>query len=261
MKKAFLIYKYIIYKLRSTNEHGIHSPFVFDLYNQVFKNQWNYYSYSRIEEIRKLLLSNKKEIAILDLGAGSNFKIQKSRSIADITATASKNKKYSQLLFRLADYFQPKTILELGTSVGISTMYLAMAQSQSEVITIEGSPEIQKIAVENFNNLEISNVKSINGNFDDELPKVLNTITALDLVFFDGNHRKDATLNYFNKCLEKANSESVFIFDDIYWSREMSEAWAIIKNDPRVTVTIDIFQMGIVFFRKEQAKQHFILKF
>jgi predicted O-methyltransferase YrrM len=261
MSILFRLYKLLKYSILRTNEHGIHSPFVFNLYTAVFKNKDPFYAYETVENIRKEMLSDRREISVLDMGAGSNAENNKIRQIKNITSTATKSKKYAQLLFRLADYFQPETILELGTSVGLSTIYLAIARSKTEIITIEGSPEIRKIALENFQNAGIKNVNSILGNFDDKLPEVLNQLKALDFVFFDGNHRKEATLKYFRLCLEKSNNNSIFIFDDIYWSKEMAEAWEIIKADPAVTVTIDLFQMGIVFLRKEQAKEHFVLTY
>jgi predicted O-methyltransferase YrrM len=261
MNYLFTLLKLLKYNILKGNAHKIHSPFVFDLYNQIFKNKQEFYAYEKIEEIRKELLSDERSLEVLDLGAGSKSGNHKSRKINDITKTASKAKKYPQLLFRMANYFQPETILELGTSVGLSTMYLAIARSKSQVITIEGSPEIRNLALKNFEKCCLKNIRSIEGNFDSKLPKVLDEIKTLDMVFFDGNHRKLPTLAYFKLCQQKANEKSIFIFDDIYWSKEMAEAWEIIKRDPSVTVTIDIFQMGIVFFRKEQAKQHFILSY
>ena len=159
------------------------------------------------------------------------------------------------------DNFQPETGLELGTSLGISSAYIAKANATSSFTTIVGCSEIAAIAKENFASLNIKNVQQIIGNFDDELPKYLNRTEKLDFVFFDGNHRKEPTLNYFKQCLAKANDNSVFVFDDIYWSSEMKEAWTEIKKHERVTVTIDLFFLGIVFFRKEQARQDFILRF
>jgi predicted O-methyltransferase YrrM len=261
MSPLFSLFKLLKYSTLRSNEHGIHSPFVFDLYNQVFKNNENFYAYEKVEELRKRLLADQRQIEVLDLGAGSVSGNKKTRAVKDISGKSVKSKKYGQLLFRLVNYFQSETIIELGTSVGISTIYLAIARSKSEIITIEGSPEIRKIALANFEQSGLKNIISEEGNFDDRLPMILKKIKTADLVFFDGNHRKEATLAYFRLCLEKANDKSIFIFDDIYWSKGMAEAWEIIKADPSVTVTIDIFQMGIVFFRKEQAKEHFILAY
>jgi predicted O-methyltransferase YrrM len=261
MDKADFAVKYLKYSYLKTNAHGIHSPFVFDLYNHVIQNKTLFYAYSTIEPFRKALLEDKRTIKVKDMGAGSGSGNSAVRTISKIASTAAKKPKYSQLLFRLADHFQPQTILEIGTSLGLSTMYLAIAQSKSQVITIEGCPETRKIALENFKKASLQNIRSLEGNFDSVLPEVLSTVNSLDFVFFDGNHRKAPTISYFGQCLEKANNESVFIFDDIYWSKEMTEAWEIIKAHPRVTVSIDLFQMGIVFFRKEQAKQHFILSY
>lgn len=261
MDKAHLFYNYLKYSALSKNEHSFHSPFVFELYNDVFKNDSLFYAYRTVEDIRDSLLSDPRMITVTDLGAGSGNGLKKERKVSKIAETAAKEKKYAQLLFRFVDHFQSENILELGTSLGLGTMYLAIARSKSTVFTMEGCSETQKIAIDNFQKAELENIRPILGNFDTELPKFLATISKLDVVYFDGNHRKEATLNYFRQCLEKADNNSIFVFDDIYWSKEMTQAWEEIKAHPKVTVTLDVFQMGFVFFRTEQAKQHFILKY
>lgn len=261
MDKLHFGINYLKYNVLKTNEHGIHSPFVFDLYNKVLKNNMPFYAYAEMEKLREQLLSDSRSIAVNDLGAGSGAGLKKNRQVAAIAKTAAKAPEYAQLLFRLVDYFQPATVLELGTSLGMGTMYLAIARSKSRVITIEGCGETRKIALENFRKADLHNITSIHGNFDTELLQLLPQLESLDLVYFDGNHRREATLDYFSQCLEKANENSVFIIDDIYWSKGMTEAWEAIKAHPKVTVTLDLFQLGIVFFRTVQAKQHFVLKY
>ncbi len=256
-----LVYNYLKYRLKAVNEHKVHSPFVFDLLNQVFYNKTNYYCYSEIEKVRTALLTNQTSINHIDLGAGSHIHKKQSIKISQIAKTAAKPVKYARLLFRLVNYFQSDYILEFGTSLGISGAYLASGNLKATLITMEGSPEIAIVAEQNFKALQLTTVKQQIGNFDDLLPGIIERAPKLDFVFFDGNHRKEATLNYFDQCLKKSHAHSVFVFDDIYWSKGMEEAWEEIKHHPQVTVTIDIFQMGIVFFRTEQAKQHFVVKY
>jgi predicted O-methyltransferase YrrM len=263
---SFLI-KYIKYLLSAKTPHGIHSPFVFELVNEVINKKGSYYAYEKIEQIRRKLLISLKQIEVTDLGTGRSGK----RTISEIAELSLKSEKYGQLLFRLAYHFKPNTILELGTSLGISTSYLASANPNAKVITIEGCPNIANEAKKNFESLELNNIESVVGNFDDALLAVLarnqkpvrkdSFGEARSMVFFDGNHRKEPTLKYFFQCLEHAGNDSVFVFDDIHWSNEMEEAWAEIKSHPQVTVTVDLFFLGIVFFRKEQAKEDFIIRF
>ena len=165
------------------------------------------------------------------------------------------------MLFRFACLMQPKNILELGTSLGITTLYLSFARSSGNIYTIEGCPNIAKIAQTNFKNAKATNIDSTVGNLDKKLPEILTKIDSLDMVFFDANHTKEATLNYFYQCLEKANNNTVFIFDDIYWSEGMTEAWKEIYNNEKVTYSIDLFHLGMVFFNKEWIKSHFKVKF
>ena len=250
--------KYLKYWFSAKTAHGIHSPFVFQLYNEVINTKGNYYSFDKIEQLRKKLLLSQKEIDVTDLGTGKSGK----RTVSEITKRSLRSAKYGQLLFRLAYYFKPNTILELGTSLGITTSYLAFANPSSKVITIEGCPNISSEAKNCFQSLGLNNIETVVGNFDSVLGSRLKTQDSrLDFVFFDGNHKKNPTLNYFNQCLSHSTNDSVFIFDDIYWSDEMEDVWEEIKSHPKVTVTIDLFFLGIVFFRKEQAKENFILRF
>ena len=252
-------FNYLKYWFSAKTAHGIHSPFVFQLYNEVINKKGSYYSFDKIEQLRKRLLLSKKEIDVTDLGTGKSEK----RIVSEIAERSLKSKKYGQLLFRLAYRFKPITILELGTSLGITTSYLASANQNSKVITIEGCPNISSEAKKNFESLGLNNIETFVGNFDSVLPAVLLQLRTknCELIFFDGNHRKAPTLNYFNQCLSHSTNDSVFIFDDIHWSDEMEEAWEEIKSHPKVTVTIDLFFLGLVFFRKEQVKENFILKF
>ncbi len=261
MKKTQIIYNYLIYRIKCINEHGVHSPFVFELLLSTIYNRKAFYSYGPIENIRQNMLSLKQKVNCVDLGAGSNVQNKVSKSIYEIAGTSAKPAKYAQLLFRLINHFQPSTILELGTSLGISSAYMAAANSKSKLVTIEGCEEIAKVATRNFEKLNLKNIEQVIGNFDEVLPTVLMRVNQLDFVFFDGNHRKKPTLNYFKQCIEKAVETSIFIFDDIYWSSEMKEAWEEIKSNERVTVSLDLFYMGIIFFRKEQVKEHFVIRY
>ena len=251
----------MIYRAKSVNEHRVHSPFVYDLLLSTIYNKKKFYAYIQLEKLRNALSLSNQKVNCIDLGAGSKINNSNTKSVQTILYSSSKPAKYAQLLFRLVNHFQPTTILELGTSLGISSGYMASANSKSKLITIEGCEEIANIAKSNFQKLELKNIEQVVGNFDEVLPTVLKNINQLEFVFFDGNHRKEPTLNYFSQCLEKANEKSVFIFDDIYWSKEMKEAWEEIKKNEKVTVTLDLFYLGIVFFRTEQVKQNFIIRY
>ena len=253
--------KYISHRIKSVSKHKVHSPFVFDLIVDVFENDNSYYAFPAVELIRKKLLLSKRNLSVEDMGAGSRVFKSNQRKVKDIAKHSSKGPKFAQLLFKLVNYYQPNTIFELGTSLGLTTAYLAKSRKKGKVYSFEGSPEICKVAKNTFSSLRVKNVELIQGNFSDTLPEILPKIDVLDFAFFDGNHQKKPTLNYFNQCLEKANEHSVFVFDDIHWSDEMTEAWEEIKSHPEVTLTVDIFQFGIAFFRKGVEKQHFVLRY
>ena len=265
MYSAFqLSKKYLSYYFKALNGkgHGVHSPFVFDFIIHVLNDAKEYDLYTKIESLRKQLLKNKTIIEVEDFGAGSSLIPFKNRKVKDITASSLKKKKYAQLLFRIAKYYQSKNIIELGTSLGITTCYLASAQAGSKITTLEGSHNIAEIALNNFKEAGLNNIELIEGDFKKTLPSITDKSGITDLLFIDGNHRKKATLAYFDIFLKKANSHSIFIFDDIHWSKEMEEAWKLIQEDDSVTLTIDLFFIGLVFFSPDfKVKQHFTIRF
>jgi predicted O-methyltransferase YrrM len=260
MGKLKQIVDYITFISHSNNSHGIHSPFVFNLYNEVLNVKKEYYFYGPIESLRASYLNNHQLLEMYDLGAGSVLGKASQRKISQIASISLQSPKNAALLFRLADYFQPKNIIELGTSLGITTCYLSKAVRNSNIVTIEGNPAIAELANQSFNKLGTKNITCKIGSFDKLLKPTLEEIKSIDFMLFDGNHRLVPTLQYFDEALPFANHNSVFIFDDIYWSEEMKSAWEKIKNHPQVTVTIDLYEMGIVFFKKGQNKQHFKLR-
>jgi len=256
-----LLKSYLKHRLVAKTRHGVHSPFVYKLVDEVIYDYSSNAAYDEIEQQRKVLLKDPRVINITDLGAGSHVNNNKQRSVKDIAKNALKPAKLAQLIFRLARERQPRNIIELGTCLGITTSYLAKAVPAAKVVTIEGCPETAKVAAGNFDSLHVNNTQLLTGNFDTIFPDVINAEDKLDFVYVDGNHRKEATLNYFKWCLPKINENTLIIFDDIYWSKGMEEAWEEIKSHPQVTVTIDLFWIGLVYFRKGQKKEHFSIRY
>ena len=240
----------------------MHSPFVFQFILHVLNNKSNYQPPRAVEDLRKKLLTDSRTLSIDDFGAGSRTAFNKQRSVRRIAKSALKSKKYAQLLFRLVKHYEPKTILELGTSLGLTTSYLSLANPQAKFITIEGSEAIANVAQENFDRFGLKNIQLLNGNFDDLLPSVIPPLSSIDLAYIDGNHRYEPTMTYFAQILQKTNNDSVLVFDDIHWSNEMERAWEEIKAHPAVRCTVDVFFLGFVFFRKEfKERQHFTVRF
>lgn len=259
-----LIKKYIQYytKASSGKGHGVHSPFVYQFIRQVLLAKNDQQASSAIENQRALLFCNKNKIEVWDRGAGSRQNDKIFRSVNKIAATALKPKKYGQLLHRIVAYFNPSNVIEMGTSLGITTCYIATAVNGRPVITMEGAPTVAAIAKQNFELLGLTNIKVVQGDFDITLKAVLSDIDKVGIAYVDGNHKYIPTVQYFHDLLIKSNEDSVFIFDDIHWSEEMEQAWEQIKKHPSVTVSIDLFYFGLVFFRKEnKEKEHFIIRY
>ncbi|TWO34397.1 class I SAM-dependent methyltransferase [Seonamhaeicola sediminis] len=252
----FQLIQYIKFLLKSTNQHGVHSPFVYDLITKCFYDKTSYTEYNAIKVYRSKLLQNRNTIQVNDLGLGSRKTKTNIRLVNEIAKTSGTTLKRSKLLFRISKYFKPDQVLELGTSLGIATHALATGNPKANITTIEGCPEIASFSKKQLH--QYKNIELKIGDFKDLLPKLTNK--SYNLIFFDGNHKKEATLQYFEALLPTINNNTVFIFDDIYWSKGMTEAWETIKLHPKVTVTIDTFFWGFVFFRKEQVKEHFSIR-
>lgn len=260
----FLIKSYLKFLWYSKNEHAVHSPFVFNLITKCFYDRKPKSEYQVLKNYRNSLLENTNTIEVTDFGAGSKVFKSNTRQITKIAKTAGITRKRAELLFRITTYFQPQRILEIGTSLGLATSALSLGSrsvgTEGKITTLEGCTETARIAQEQFEKLGLTNINSVVSEFltyfknQDPKPKTQN------LIYFDGNHSKKATLDYFELLLPTINNESVWIFDDIHWSKEMEEAWGIIQKHPKVTVTIDTFQWGLVFFRREQPKEHFVIR-
>lgn len=247
--------------MQAKNAHGIHSPFVFEFINEVLNDKRTFYQLEEVEKIRHKMYQDSTVLQVEDFGAGSHLQNKKERTVCDIARTAGRNKKFGELLFKMVLHYKPHHIVELGTSMGLGTMYLALANSGSEVHTIEGGTEIAMQAGKHFEAMGLQNIKQYIGNFDEILVDVLKEVGVVDLLFVDGNHRKQPTLNYFEWAKPFLHSNSIVIFDDIHWSEEMHDAWEQIKKDEFVKFSIDLFFFGIVFFREDfKEKQDFILK-
>jgi predicted O-methyltransferase YrrM len=255
----FLIKNYFKYLLASKPAigHGIHSPFIYKLASEVIRDKKKL-RYTEIEKIRKQIYASQQVLQKTNYGAGSN---SGTRYVGKNAKYSSITPKYGSLLRRLAEFYKPYAILEVGTSFGISTLYLATACPNSKVITLEGSEEKSLIAQKNFEILGLNNIKIVSGYFDASLPAILQNTDILPFVFFDGNHTYEATINYFQICLKKITEESIFIFDDIHWSEEMEKAWKYIQDNRVVSVTIDLYGIGVVLFRKGMQKQNFVIRF
>ena len=256
--------KYIYYYITASNGkgHGVHSPFVFEFIKKVLNDTQAYECYAAIEKQRQELLNNTDVIEVEDFGAGSAVMKSNKRVIKNIAAASLKPKKFAQLLFRIVHYYKPGNILELGTSLGITSSYLANGNQQGKVFTCEGSATMAAIAQKNFDQLQIKNIQLTQGDFAKTLQPLLNEISKVELAFIDGNHRKEPTLDYFSKLLRHSKLSTILIFDDIHWSEEMEAAWHEIQQHSAVTLTIDLFFIGLVFINPDfKVKQHFTIRF
>lgn len=257
-QRVFQAIQWLKYWLIQVDKHSLQPPTVFQFFNEVINQKPA--PIQSIEEIRKELLQNKELISIQDYGAGSVLNKNTNRSIKYIARTSSSSVKFSCFLKRVAYYIDAKSILELGTSFGLNTSYLAN-KKDAQVTTIEGSQEIAAVALDNFQKLDFDNIKLIEGNIDNMLPEILSEMKSLDLVYMDANHTYDATISYFNQIQPLLTDSSIIIIDDIHWSEGMYKAWKELCTRKEVSLSIDIFDAGLLFFKSGLTKSHYIIKF
>lgn len=256
--------KYFRYYFSASNGkgHGMHSPFVFEFITKVLNDKTNYPAYTTVEKLRKLLLSDPTLLIVEDFGAGSAVDKTNHRSIGSIAKNAAKPARFGQLLYRMVKKYQPKMILELGSSLGLTASYLALAKPDATIITMEGAKAIAETARQNFKTLQLQNISIVEGNFNQTLLSVISNLSSIDLAFIDGNHRREPTERYFKQLLPLTHNDSILVFDDIHWSAGMEQAWETIQQHPSVRCTIDLFFIGIVLFRHEfKDKQHFKIRY
>jgi predicted O-methyltransferase YrrM len=257
-----LALRYLFYKLFAPHRKGfgVHSPFVFHIASRVLSRKDDV-NLKQINEWRKGLNQNTTIIETSDAGAGSTIHKSKRRSVRQIAGKSSIRHKYGRVLYALAKEFKPATIIELGTGIGISTAYLVKGCPVCRVFSIEGDTEKINFAAKSLEQLELKNVTLINGLFKDLLPDLLTEAVHPVMVFVDGDHSYSGTMVNFAEIIKSLNHEIIVVFDDIRWSKEMERAWSDIKQNPAVTVSIDLFFMGIVFFRGGITKQDFVVNF
>ena len=245
----------------------MHSPTLFYIVRMVMYDDNEYYAFPKIEQQRKSLLRSTSVVTQTDYGTGARAweggSPVQTRRVADIARTHLESPSTAQLLFRLVNYLtgvsqQPLTIVELGTSLGITAAYLASPSPQNTVQTYEGAEEVADIAAEVWRELDIRNIVPVIGNIDDTLPRYKAKKT--DLAYIDANHTYEATMRYFRQLLPSAAQHSIYVIDDIHHSPEMERAWHDIQAMQQVTSTIDCYKLGLVFFNKHYIRKHYKMR-
>jgi predicted O-methyltransferase YrrM len=260
MFPAFQIRSFITYWLDAVEKYSLHSPFFFDFYTKVLKPSESGNSFPDSEQLRKKLSEDERMIEVQDYGAGSLNLSGQQRKVSDIARTSLSDEKFCQLYDRMIEYYQAQNIVELGTSFGINTLYLARGPGR-KVTTFEGSKAICSIATSTFEFANARNITLIEGNIDATLPRFLERTRKVDFVFIDANHTYQATTKYFLQLVNSLHVNSIVVLDDIHYTREMEQAWTEIKKHPLVYGSADIYRAGILFFDPSLNKQHVVLQF
>ena len=248
----------------NTTGEGIHSPYLFHIVRFVMRDENTFYCFADIERRRELLLSCEDMLEVVDFGSqGSPDGKHARRRVCDIAAYEVERPKVGQLLFRLVHYMgqhekRPLEILELGTSLGITTSYLAAANSQNRVLTLEGSEAVLQVAQGVWRALRLENIEWQQGNIDNTLN--IYAREALDLAYVDANHTYEATMRYVRFLLPRMTEKGIIAIDDIHYSEQMERAWEELKADPRVTTSMDLYHVGLLFVDSHYLKRHYRIR-
>lgn len=249
--------KYLAFA-RHSGGHGLHSPFMYEFTKKVLFDKKRYSDYEKIKAVAKDLKKTDLKIEVKELGGGSRVFSKESRKVSMVLKSSSVRRKYCQLLYRIARFYQAENIIELGTSVGMSSLFMAIGNRKGQVITLEGNKSLIEIAKSSSVKLNIDNINFIHGNFDTQLPKILTNKSKVDLAFIDGNHTYEATLKYYS-IIRNHIGKGFIIFDDIYWSKGMQKAWTAIKAKEHVC--IDLYHFGIVIVGEQLTPGHYRIRF
>ena len=294
MKKNVYLYRvssWLKHQLtaRNTGGHGVHSPSLFEWVRMVMSDKNTYYVWDEIEEIRQEMLKDTRELEFVDYGSGGTLPTSPSkgrsanmRRVCDIAKGSLARRKDAQLLARLVGWLgrplltspsrggigdeasedrKGLTIVELGTSLGVTTAYLAAMDSRNKVVTYEGCPAVAEVARANWEKLGLSNIACVVGEITvDSLQLAVDRLSGIDVAFIDANHTCEATLTYFSALASRLHEKSVVVVDDIHYNEDMEKAWKAICADERVTTTMDLYRMGLVFFDKHYWRKHYKMR-
>lgn len=244
MKQWFEFYR------KAKTIYQTHSPFLFEFYTNVLNTTKEYYAFSEIEKVRKQLKDSKMTIDFTEYGAGSRVMSGDKRFVSKIASSGISDVSRCRNLFNLVNYLSPGRVLEFGTSLGVSTLYLAAARKSAIIDTVEANAHLVKIAKENAKKLTLSNIQFNQSKFDDFISS-LNKDVKYDMVYLDGNHTFEATTDYFNRLLPHMAENCVVVVDDIHWSEGMYEAYKVLKNHERVFTTVETAYVGYLFLDKK----------
>ncbi len=268
MNNIKLLKQYFQWIIKAKDLHGVHSPFLYNFMKNCLYQDEIKPEFQRIEAVRKQLLNDRKNLSYTDHGAGNRIKsgnenanTPTTRSVAQIAKSSLKPPKTCRLFSRIPAYFDFQNVLEMGTSFGITSSYLACSKSNITIETIEGAPPIAQIARKTFSGLGLTNIKLREGLFDYVLPQLFRENPCFDMVYIDGDHKGESLLRYFNHIAKHIHDGSVVIVDDIRWSVSMHNAWLRIIAENEITLSVDLFDCGLLFFKKGLSKEHYAIKF
>lgn len=241
---------------KSKKKHGIHSPFVYRFMEEYVLAPHASPQFDQALHAISKLKYHPQIIMKYDLGTGKK-NMSYPLKISTMAIKTIKPRKYYKILFNVAHYIRAEKILELGTGLGTSALIMSISSPHVSVDSVEGCPNTLSIAHSLLKEMNVHNVTLIHSNFDHFIESLSQ---PYDLIFIDGNHAYAPTVKYFSCLWPLLSEKGCMILDDIHWNRSMHKAWNEIRQHPEVTLSLDFFQLGLLFKSKKFTKQHFYLR-
>jgi predicted O-methyltransferase YrrM len=259
-----LVYKFLTriqlfiqYLIKGRSKYYIHSPFVYDFCRFVLSRKPLQKDSDTINSIIKYYQSKKDILNLQEFGAAR--KRDYAIKIGDYLNRTAITNKYGRLLHNLVAYYQVEHVIETGTALGISTSWMALSNPNCKISSIEGNKKLCDVSNEMFIRFSITNTQVYCGLVEDVLPELAKNMKCKTLLFIDAHHTGAATMRYFAMIKSYVKDDTIVVFDDINYSAEMNDAWKNIICDERVTLSLNLYRIGVIFFNPSLSKQAFSL--
>jgi predicted O-methyltransferase YrrM len=253
--------------VRAKNPAVVRGEYLREFLREVYLDDRHYHAFDLVCSIRRHWRRQPGTVSTATLGAPSRTTRASRRPVSGLVRKNAIDAPTGKLLFRVALWLRASSILELGTNMGISGLYLHAPNTKATLHTVEGNEEVATLARQTFQMAGAGpGLRLHHASFDDWLKEHLpsdtqaGTFQSLDLLFLDGDHRYAPTLSYVKRLIPLRSAEAVFIVADIHWSPGMERAWEELKALPEVSASLDLYHLGVLFFKPGIEKEHLAVR-
>ncbi|MCF8236593.1 MAG: class I SAM-dependent methyltransferase [Saprospiraceae bacterium] len=241
----FKLIQLFTYYWQARTAYSMHSPLLYSFCREVLDDRRSFYAFEEIEIWRYHLLHESSELHVVDLGAGGQDALDQNRIVSSIAKTSLSPPWKCRYLFRMVLWWKPDLLLEFGTSLGVSTAYLAAASIHTPLITVDGSDSHLQLARKGWNKLGLDHIEEWNLSFQQAIQRIPWDQHGRILIYLDGDHRPARVLEILQTIQEKTRHPFLVIIDDIRWSDDMWAGWQEWRSAFQSGAWLDLYQVGI----------------